>query len=351
MHQRICVKKTRYICGRLDMLRIGKSRIVLYAGCSALLFCLQSIKAYAATESSPPYVIRMCILPFYTSASRASLDSDLGPLLEAGLSGNRWLELIPAKKVYEWTYELQPQPWLVRGFWEEGSDARDAEVFFWLRKRLLQKSWARFPADYQTIGRVISTGMRKTLVIEIMESGHSRNAVFTSTQGADRAEGIPEAMTRASAEILDFLEPRWSVRYLEEVRKQYLAQMRSLEGAIRESEEQVKAHPEAAALRVVLLSLYEEDRDRYAGLARNTAVELIRLWEARGEDARRLTERLGVDPFLVLCREQAREEDWSGVEETCRLACERNPLRSAEYDKWRLRASEQLELKEGKKTP
>ncbi|MGW8322634.1 MAG: hypothetical protein ACWGSD_13870 [Thermodesulfobacteriota bacterium] len=104
--------------------------------------------------------------------------------------------------------------------------------------------------------------MRKPLVIEIMESGHSRNAVFTSTQGADRAEGLPEAMTCASEEILDFLEPRWSIRYLEEVRKQYLAQMRSLEGAIRESEEQVKAHPETAALRVVLLSLYEEDRDR-----------------------------------------------------------------------------------------
>ena len=69
-------------------------------------------------------------------------------------------------------------------------------------------------------------------------------------------------MTRASAEILDFLEPRWSIRYLEEVRKQYLAQVRSLEGAVLESEEQVKAHPETVALRVVLLSLYEEDREK-----------------------------------------------------------------------------------------
>ncbi len=333
------------------MSRIGKNRVFLFMGCGMLLFCLGSIKALAATESRAPYVIRMCILPFYTSASRASLDSDLGPLLEAGLAGNRWLELIPAKKVYEWTYELQPQPWLVKGIWEEGRDARDAEVFFWFRKRLLQKARARFPADYQAIGRVISTGMRKTLVIEIIESGHSRKAVFTSTQGADRAEGIPEAMTRASAEILDFLEPRGSVRYLKEVRKQYLAQIRSLEGAVRESEEQVKAHPETVALRVVLLSLYEEDRHRYAGLAKYTAVELIRLWDTRDEDEKRLTERLGVDPFLVLCREQAREGDWSGVQETCRLGQERNPLRSAEYEKWRLRASEQLEVKEGKKTP
>jgi hypothetical protein len=333
------------------MSRIGKSRIVLYAICWVLLFCLQSIKALAGTESRPPYVIRMCILPFYTSASRASLDSDLGPLLEAGLSGNRWLELIPAKKVYEWTYELQPQPWLVKGIWEEGGDARDAEAFFWLRKRLLQKSRARFPADYQAIGRVISTGMRKTLVIEIIESGHSRTAVFTSTQGADRAEGIPDAMTRASAEILAFLEPRWSVRYLEEVRKEYLAQVRSLERAVQESEEQVKAHPETVALRVVLLSLYEEDVDRYGGLAKKTAVELIRMWDARYEDEKRLTQRLGVDPFLVLCREQAREGDWSGVQQTCQLGRERNPLGSVEYDEWQLRASEQLEAKEGKKTP
>ena len=333
------------------MSRTVKRRIVLYAGWLVLLFCLQSVHAPAATESSPPQVIRMCILPFYTSASRASLDSDLGPLLEAGLSGNKWLELIPAKKVYEWTYELQPQPWLVKGIWEEGGDARDAEAFFWLRKRLLEKSRARFPADYQAIGRVISTGMRKTLVIEIVESGFSRAAVFTSTQGADTAEGIPEAMTRASAEILDFLEPRWSIRYLEEVRKQYLAQVRSLEGAVLESEEQVKAHPETVALRVVLLSLYEEDRERYAGRAKDTAVELIRSWDVRDEDDKRLTERLGVDPFLVLCREQAREGDWSGVRETCRLGEERNPLRSAEYEKWQSRASEQLEVNQGKKTP
>jgi len=333
------------------MSRIGKSRIVLYAGFAALLFCLQSTKAFSATESRPPHVIRMCILPFYTSASRASLDSDLGPLLEAGLSGHRWLELIPAKKVYEWTYELQPQPWLVKGIWEEGSAARDAEVFFRLRKRLLQKSRARFPADYQAIGRVISTGIRKTLVIEIVESGHSRQAVFTSTQGAGSAEGVPEAMTRASAEILDFLEPRWSVRYLEEVRKRYMAQVRSLDWAVRESEEQVKAHPETVALRVVLLSLYEEDRDRYAALAKDTAVGLIRSWDDRDEDARRLTERLCVDPFLVLCREQARDGDWSAVQKTCRLGAEKNPLQPAEYDKWRLQASEQLEAKEGKKTP
>jgi len=333
------------------MSRIGKRRVVLFMGCSVLLFCLQSIHALAANESRPPHVIRMCILPFYTSASRASLDSDLGPLLEAGLSGNRWLELIPAKKVYEWTYELQPQPWLVKGIWEEGSDARDAEVFFWLRKRLLQKSRARFPADYQAIGRVISTGMRKTLVIEVIESGHSRNAVFTSTQGAESAEGIPEAMTRAAGEILDFLEPRWSVRYLKEVRKQYLAQLCSLEWAIRESEEQLEAHPETVALRVLLLSLYEEDRDRYARLAKNTAVELIHAWDTRDEDARRLTERLGVDPFMVLCREQAKEGDWPGVRETCELGRQKNPLGSAEYDDCQLRASEQLEVTEGKKTP
>lgn len=333
------------------MSRIVESRIVLYAGCLVLLFSLQSIQAPAATESRPPNVIRMCILPFYTSASRASLDSDLGPLLEAGLAGNKWLELIPAKKVYEWTYELQPQPWLVKGIWEEGSDAGDAEVFLQFRKRLLQKARASFPADYQAIGRVISTGMRKTLVIEIIESGHGRSAVFTSTQGADRADGIPDAMTRASAEILAFLEPRWSVRYLEEVRKQYLAQVRSLDWAVRESEGQVKAHPATVALSVVLLSLYEEDRDRYAGLAKDTALGLIRSWDARDEDEKRLTERLGVDPFLVLCREQARDEDWSGVLETCRLASERNPLHSSEYEKWRLQASEQLELKKGKKTP
>jgi hypothetical protein len=293
----------------------------------------------------------MCILPFYTSTSRARLDSDLGPLLEAGLSGRKWLELIPAKKVYEWTYELQPQPWLVKGIWNEGWGDRDAEVFFWFRKNLTQKARARFPADYQAIGRVISTGMRRTLVIEVIESGHRREAVFTTTQDAVSPEGIPDAIRRASGEILDYLEPRWAVRYVQEIRKQYMAQLRSLDGAVREAEEQVKAHPDTIELRVLLMSLYEEDQTSYASTGKETAVELVRVWETLDRAEKGLAQKLAVDPFLYLCQVRAAEGDWLGVREASRLGRERNPLRSAEYDDWGTRATEHLEEKDGKKTP
>ena len=158
-------------------------------------------------------------------------------------------------------------------------------------------------------------------------------------------------MTRASGEILDYLEPRWAVRYVQEVRKQYMAQMRSLEGAVKEAEEQVKAHPETVALRIVLLSLYDEEPETYAGAGKQTAAELIRAWETLDRTEMGLAHRLTVDPFLFLCQVQATEGDWLGVRETSRLGRERNPLRSAEYDEWGSRASEHLEAREGKKTP
>ncbi len=325
------------------MSRVAKRRALLGIGFSLLMLCLEPDTAPAVSESRPSYVLKMCILPFYTSTSRASLDGDLGPLLEAALSENRWLELIPAKTVYEWSYSLQPQPWLVKGIWEGGGESRDAEVYFWLRKRLLQKARSRFPADYHVIGRVISTGMRKTLVIEVTEPGPRKAAVFTSTQGADTAEDLPDALNRAAAEIAGHLEPCWSVGYLEEVRRQYLGQVRSLASAVLEGAEQSKAHPDKLAVQVFLLSFYEEDQQAYAASAREAAAEIVRRWDGHDEAAQRLAERLGVDPFLVLCREQSREGDWSGVLTTATLGQEKNPLHSVEYERWRLRAKEELE--------
>ncbi len=310
---------------------------------------LRGQAAPAEVHPRPPHVIRMCILPFYTSTSRASLDGDLAPLLEAGLSRYRWLELIPAKTVYEWTHSLEPRPWLVKGLWEEGGETRDAEVFFWLRKRLLQKARARFPADYHAIGRVVSTGRRKSLVIEITEPGPGQGAVFTSSQSAETIEEVPEAVNRAAAEIVRFLKPRWAEGTVEEVRREYLGRVRSLARSVRECEAQVEAYPESPVLRLYLLSLYEEDSETYETPAKETAEEIVRLWGGREEDARRAAERLGVDPFLVLCREQAKEGDWAGVETTARLGLESRPLRSAVYEEWRSRAREALA--EEKKSP
>lgn len=326
---------------RFHKWRTTKLRVFLLTGSVAFLTFLGTMAA-AKNAARPSDVVRVCILPFYMSASRTSLDSDLGPLMEAALSGTPWLELIPAKTVYEETYELQPQPWLVNGIWGQGGDARDAEAYFWFRKRLLQRVRARFPSDYYLVGRVISTGLRKTVVMEVTEPDFRQQAVFTSTQGADRPEAIPEAISRGAEEIRGFLGRRVSVRSVEEVRKQYLARMISLDTAVRNADRQVKAHPQDLALRVLLLSLYAEDEDAYAGRAGDTAAKIVQSWDPQDEQVVDLAERLGVDPFLVLCREQAREKDWSGVERTSRLGQEKYPLRAAEYEKWEARAKKAL---------
>ncbi len=341
-------RATRYVCtemkprkARPSMCRSAGVRIFFLAGGLAILVLLS--RAAADTSSRPSDVVRVCILPFYTSATRASLDSDLAPLLEADLSGIPWLELIPAKSVYEVVYELQPQPWFVEGIWGRDWHRRDAEVYLWMRSRLLQRARARFPSDYYLVGRVISTGMRKTVVIEVTEPDFRQQAVYTSTQRADRVEDIPDAISRAAQEIRDFLGKGISARSIEEVRKQYLARMISLDTAVRKTAEQVKAHPKALALRVLLLSLYEEDKKTYADRARDTAAEIVRSWDPGDEKVVDLAERLGVDPFLVLCREQARARDWSGVEKAARLGREKYPLRAAEYEKWEARARKALQ--------
>ena len=137
----------------------GRTRICALVLAGALAVLVLLCPAVARTLSGPSDVVRVCILPFYLYASRASLDADLGPLLEADLSGIPWLELIPAKTVYEEVYELQPEPWFVNGFWGGDPGTRDAEVYVWLRQRLLQRARSRFPSDYYIVGRVISTGI------------------------------------------------------------------------------------------------------------------------------------------------------------------------------------------------
>ena len=77
----------------------GKGRVSCLTGCLVILFCLAwggaLERAEGATDAQPTYVISICIMPFYTSTSRANWDSDLAPLLEADLAAQPWLKLIP----------------------------------------------------------------------------------------------------------------------------------------------------------------------------------------------------------------------------------------------------------------
>lgn len=294
--------------------------------------------AEGAADAQPLHAISICILPFYTATSHASLDADLAPLLESDLAREPWVEVIPTKTVYEVCYAVQPPPWFVRGYWERGSGPSDAEVFVGLREHLLPRAWARFPADYYVMGRVISTGTRKNVVVEVTEGRSRRKAVLRSSRKAETPEGVPEALEQIASEIVSFLEPLWSIRNLEEIRKQYLARRCSLESAVRKAQAQADARPELLSLRVLLLSLYEENVETYGAQAAETSARIVEGWDTRDEAVTPLLERLGTDPFLVLCREQAKRGDWSGVEATCRLGMDKNPLRSTEYEKVRLQA-------------
>ena len=325
----------------------------LWTGCLGAFLLLAGPQGAEAAEgapgSRPLHVITICILPFYTSMSGPYLDADLAPLLEADLSRQPWLEVIPTKTVYEVCYSVQPQPWLVNGQWERGVGPADAEVYVGLRERLLPRARARFPADYYVMSRVISTGVRETVVVEVMEKGARREAVFRSSEQAETAEQIPEAIERVASEIVSFLEPGWSIRNLEEIRKQYLARLCSLASAVRKAEEQVDAHPGILSLRVLLLSLYEEDVATYAAQAADTAARIVDGWDTCDRQVTGLVEKLEVDPFLVLCREQAKAGSPSGAD-ACRLGMEKYPLRAAEYEKLWLQKQKDGSL-EGKKTP
>jgi hypothetical protein len=330
-----------------------KGRAFILTGCLVIFFCLAwggaLERGKGTANSEPSYVISLCILPFYTSTSRPYWNDDLAPLLEADLAKHPWLKLIPSRTVYEVCYEVQPPPWLVRGFWERDCTLTDAEVFVGLRQRLLPRVSSRLPADYYVWGRVVSTGARKSIVVEVTEDRIRREPVLRSAKQAETEEAIPEALEQVAYEIVAFLEPGWLVRNLEETRKQYLAQLVSLDSAVKKAEEQVNAHPEILALRVLLLSLYEENEEDYGNRAGEAAAVVIRVWDASDKDVTGLADKLGVDPFLVLCRQQAKANDWSGVLETCRLGKEKVPLHSAEFDEWRLRAQDQLDAKQQQK--
>jgi hypothetical protein len=328
------------------MHRTAKRRVTLVAESLIVLLLLEWTLAMAAVEgaadSGPAYKIRMCILPFYTPAAGSPVDEDLAPLLESALSANGRLELIPPKIVYEVCRDIEQDPWLVKGLWEQGGDPQNAEAYFWLRNRWLQRARARFPADYYVSGRVIWTGTRQTVVVDVTEPGPRHEAVFSTAREAVTAEALPEALGQVAADIGGFLEPRWVRGYLEEVRKRYLAQLWSLDAALKETKRHADAHPGILSLRLFLLSLYEEDPQTYGARARQTATEVVRDWDAGDEEIRHYVQKLGVDPFLVLCREQARQGDWASVLETCQLGLEKYPLGAPEYRRWQDRAQEEL---------
>jgi hypothetical protein len=285
---------------------------------------------------------RLCILPFYDTAFGTLVRSDLGSLLEAYLAKSPWLELVPAGRVYEKTYEVEGDPWLVKGIWEDGREPTDAETYTWLRERWVMRAKARFPADYYVTGKVVATGRKRNVIVDLMKSTVPDKVVFTFLGEAATAEELPQALETIAEDLRGFFQRQRSEAYLKGLHRKRLAQLCPLNAAVKEAEKAVEANPESPSLRILLLSFYAEDRSAYGDQVLLLAGEIARAWDPGDTHTKELSYQLGIDPFLLLCEEQEKRDDWEGVLEAARLGIERHPLRSAEYTKWEEKAEERL---------
>jgi hypothetical protein len=285
----------------------------------------------------------VCILPIFDTGTDPVPRADLAPLLEAYLAKDPWLEIIPSRKVYERLYEVEGDPWLVKGVWEDRRRPAEAESYTWLYERWLLKAKVRFPSDYYIVCEILSTGTRRNVVARLVSGTRPEQTVFTSLGDAATEEGIPAALEKTAAEIRGFLVQERSQSALREIRRRYLAQLLPLPAAVEEAEEALAARPESNELRILLLSFYAEDRSAYGDRLLKLAGEIARAWEGMEPGARQMSYELGIDPFLVLCEEQERRGDWHGVLDTARMGMQRHPLRSSEYERWASRAEERLQ--------
>jgi hypothetical protein len=264
-------------------------------------------------------------------------------LLEAYLAKDPSLEIVPARRVYERLYEVEGDPWLVKGVWEDRRNSGEAESYTWLHERWLLKAKVRFPSDYYVVCEILSAGTKRNVVARLVSGTRPEQCVFTSLSEAETEEEIPAALEKAAAEFRAFLGQDRSQVALREIRRRYLAQLLPLSAAVEVAEKALAARPESNEPRLLLLSLYAEDRSAYGDRLLGLAAEAARAWEGMEPGTKEFSYELGVDPFLLLCEEQERKGDWHGVLDTARMGMKKHPLRSSEYERWASRAEERLQ--------
>ena len=280
--------------------------------------------------------IRVCVLPFLLPGSYESRRQDLAPLLEAHLAACPYVDVAPAK-VFRERQEDVDLLW-GKGAWKEGSEQRRAEVYFGMRDRWLERAGGCLASDFVAWGRVISTGEKRSLLVEVFRKTTPSEILFSAVESTDGDGEIPQGLLRISQHVCGYLEGEWSGLCMEEIRGQYLGRLCSLEAAVQAGGELVQAYPEALRLRVELLSLCKEAEVDYHREIVEQAAWIVRLLKSGDREVTALFAQLNVDPFEILCRDQADRGDWSGVLETSRLGLDKNAIQTRTYRVWRTRA-------------
>jgi len=279
--------------------------------------------------------VRVCVMPVLLTGAYGSRPEDLAPLLEAHLAACSHVQVAPVKIVREQQHDVDLL-W-GKGVWEEGSEQRRAEVYFKNRERWLERAGC-LPCDCVILGRVISTGERRTLLAEVFRKGAPAEILFSAVESTHSDGEIPEALLRIARQLCVHLEKGWSSRCMEEIRSQVLGRICSLEAAVREGRGLVEAHPDSLDLRAGLLSLCEESEAEYGRESAEQAKEIVHLLKPGDSGATAIFAQLNLDPFDILCREQADQGDWPGVLETSRLGLEKHPFGARAHKIWQTRA-------------
>ena len=302
-----------------------------------------TLSAMRGSEPDPGR-LRVCILPlFLQTAETISGYEDLSPLLEAYLGEDARLELIPARRVREQVVGVDP--WLGRAGWSGPGGPggpESVETWFRLYERWTERVRVQVDADYYLEGRVVSTGRVRTVTLDLLRAALHRDVVFRSARSAAGEGDLPGVLGQMAGEIRGFLGGRWSHRYVEQVRRDYLARVVSLPEALRRIDAQVEAYPGDSYLRVFLLSMLLEDEEAHGARIVETAARTAQSLDPADTEAAGLFAELNVDPFLVLCRLHADRGEWEDVVEASRLGLEKHRLRSRDYGLWQARALREL---------
>lgn len=292
---------------------------------------------FGQSSSSGVDSVRVCICPFAPDVVvGANRGKELAFLLQVYLEQQGGIECVPVKEVYHTFWDMDPL--FMRSDLSTGRQENTGAVYFQLRERLLKRISIRYPSDYYVQARVVPTGQRWSLPLEVLCSALPRRVVFTSVKEVERAEEIPQALQGLAEDIGRFFREGHAEESMARIQKQYLAQEYPLAIAVEKALDLVNQDPDRLSLRVWLLSFYMDDSLVYEAQIGAEAGKIVRTLEPEDDEVKQLFGRLAVNPFTILCRERARKHDWPGVLQACELGMIKYPLHNTEYKKWQTRA-------------
>lgn len=295
------------------MKRVGLCVIVIF-----------SLVGFMQTVAFSEVKKKVTLFPF-NDLSASQLDLKSTAIIEAELSKNGFLSIMPAKVVRQKVLYYEPAfLWTGQASGQTTSQTttqtgnqnttqnttRQSGGILWnIHPRIIERVARGLSSDYSIYGD-ISVNNKKWEATARLSDNHA-NVLRTFTATADSQDKLYGELTRMGRRISAFFEEFTVVARAEDEVRRYLAGFYSIETIIGKIQEMALLYPDALPLRAILLDLYLKDKTAFSERIRPTAERIISIYNPTNGDDTRYLLSLYLDPYGVLAEYFEAREEWA----------------------------------------